>query len=473
MTAQTRQEAWQTLQVMADAWMALRGGPEAIAERQRRRLAALVAHARAHSPYYAEACAHLPEGLDDLQALPPTNKRVLMARFDDWATDRAVTREAAAAFVADQAAIGTDFLGRYALWTTSGTTGDPAVLVHDRASIAVYMGLSAMRTLPSWRMGVKLAQRGMRTAGVYATGGHYLACAMTARRHRERPETRRNLKVFSVQAPLRAIAEGLQAYQPAMLGGYPSVLRLLADEQRAGRLAIHPLLVVSGGEALGPADRAAIAEAFGATVTNPYACSEAGIVASECAHGWQHVNADWTILEPVDAAYRPTPPGERSYTSLLTYLGNRLQPVIRYDLGDRLLTRADPCPCGNLLPAVQVEGRTNDVLLFRTPGGKLVPILPLAITSAFDETRVGRYQLVQTEPDTLMVRLTPRDAAWDEAAWAEVSGGVRAFLARHDLAHVAVRRADAPAAPEPGSGKFRLVWAAPGVAERVRGPASD
>jgi phenylacetate-coenzyme A ligase PaaK-like adenylate-forming protein len=196
--AQTRAEAWQTLQVMADAWRALKGGPEAIADRQRRRLAGLVAHARAHSPYYAEAYAHLPEGLDDLQAMPPTNKRMLMARFDDWATDRAVTREAVSAFVADHAAIGTDFLGRYALWTTSGTTGEPAVLVHDRRSIAVYMGLSAARTLPGWRLGLRLAMRGMRTAGVYATGGHYLACAMTARRHRERPATRRNLKVFSV-----------------------------------------------------------------------------------------------------------------------------------------------------------------------------------------------------------------------------------------------------------------------------------
>jgi hypothetical protein len=153
---------------------------------------------------------------------------------------------------------------------------------------------------------------------------------------------------------------------------------------------------------------------------------------------------------------------------LLTYMGNRLQPVIRYDLGDRLLTRADPCPCGSPLPAVQVEGRTNDVLLFRTPGGTLVPVLPLAITSAFDETRVGRYQLVQTDPDTLTVRLTPRGPATDDAAWAEVSGGIRAFLARFDLAHVTVRRADELAAPTPGSGKFRLVWAAPGVAERVR-----
>lgn len=458
-------ETWWTLQVMADAWAATRGGPEAVARRQRDRLRALVAHARLHSPYFAERYRDLPEGVDDLQALPPTHKRELMARFDDWATDRAVTRQAAEAFMADPARIGTDFLGRYALWTTSGTTGDPAILVHDRRSLAVYMGLAAARTLPGWRLGFRLMRRGMKTAGIYATGGHYLACSMTARRHRERPSTRRQIKVFSVQAPIEEVIEGLEAFQPAMLGGYPSVLKLLAEAQRDGRLAIHPLLVTSGGEALYPADRQVIASAFGATVTNPYACSEGGILASECAHGWRHVNADWVILEPVEADYRPTPPGQRSFTTLLTYLGNRLQPVIRYDLGDRLVARPDPCPCGSPLPAVQVEGRTNDVLLFRTPAGALVPVLPLAITSVFDETAVGRYQLVQTDENTLSIRLDRQD---DARAWQTIETGVRAFLAARGLAHVAVVRDDEPAAAQPGSGKFRLVWAMPGVLARVR-----
>lgn len=459
-------EIGMTLYALVDAWLAQRGGPEAIARRQRERLGALVAHARRHSPYYAALYRDLPEGIDDLSALPITARPELMAHFDDWATDRAVTWQAASAFLADAANIGGDFLGRYTLWTTSGTTGDPTVLVHDARSIGVYMGVAAARTLPDRRLVLELARRGTRTAGVYATGGHYLACALTARRHRLRPSTRKSVRIFSVQDPLEQTVEGLNAYQPAMLGGYPSVLRLLADEQRAGRLRIDPVLVTSGGEALYPAERSAIAEAFGAPVTNPYACSEAGILAAECAHGWQHVNADWVILEPVDADFRPTPPGEYAYTTLLTYLGNRLQPIIRYNLGDRLITRPDPCPCGNPLPAVQVEGRTNDVLLFRTHAGKWVPVLPLAITSAFDASHLGRHQLVQTGATELSVRLSPEHADED---WRIIRDGVQAYLAGLDLAHVTLRRAPEPAAPSARSGKFRLVWAEPGIADQVRG----
>ena len=240
-------EAWLTTRVMADAWLAVRGGPAAIARRQRERLAALVAHARRHSPYFASAYRGLPDGVDDVWLLPPTTKPALMARFDDWATDRAVTRAAASAFIADPRLAGTDFLGRYAAWTTSGATGEPAILVHDMRSLAVYMGIAATRTLPDHRLAWQLLRRGVRTAGVYASGGHYLGNAMTARRLRERPGLADKLKVVSALDPLPEIVRALEAFQPAMLGGYPSALKLLAGEQRAGRLAIHPVLVTSGG----------------------------------------------------------------------------------------------------------------------------------------------------------------------------------------------------------------------------------
>lgn len=56
-----------------------------------------------------------------------------------------------------------------------------------------------------------------------------------------------------------------------------------------------------------------------------------------CRRGRLHVNSDWFILEPIDAAGRPTPPGERSDSVLVTNLANRVQPVIRYDLGDSVV----------------------------------------------------------------------------------------------------------------------------------------
>ncbi len=56
----------------------------------------------------------------------------------------------------------------------------------------------------------------------------------------------------------------------------------------------------------------------------------------ECAHGLFHVNSDWYILEPVDEDYRPVAPDVGSHTVLITNLANRVQPLIRYDLGDRV-----------------------------------------------------------------------------------------------------------------------------------------
>lgn len=81
-------------------------------------------------------------------------------------------------------------------------------------------------------------------------------------------------------------------------------------------------------------------------------------------------------------------------------------------------------------------------------------MLPLAIASCFDEARVGRFQLVQTGPEALSVRL-------ETQAGPEASSGLRTFLDRHALADVEVRRDPEPPSAERSSGKFRQVFALP------------
>nr|BFE45663.1 hypothetical protein GCM10017547_35560 [Pseudarthrobacter oxydans] len=49
---------------------------------------------------------------------------------------------------------------------------------------------------------------------------------------------------------------------------------------------------------------------------------------------------------------------------LLSNLANRIQPILRYDLGDSVTTRTDPCPCGDPTPAIHVQGRTAELLTF-------------------------------------------------------------------------------------------------------------
>ena len=155
------------------------------------------------------------------------------------------------------------------------------------------------------------------------------------------------------------------------------MLALLAEEKEAGRLKIEPVRLWSGGECLAPASDAAIEHAFGCPLTNEYCASECMSIGFGCRAGWLHVNADWVLLEPVDRNYRPTPLGEASHTVLLSNLSNRVQPIIRYDLGDSITVKPDPCPCGNPLPAIRVEGRRDDVVSMLAPDGKLVRLLPM------------------------------------------------------------------------------------------------
>jgi hypothetical protein len=91
---------------------------------------------------------------------------------------------------------------------------------------------------------------------------------------------------------------------------------------------------------------------------------------------------------------------------LLTNLANRIQPLIRYDLGDGVTVAVDSCPCGSHFPTIAVEGRCDDAL--RLPGrrGGEVTIVPLALETILEETAgAHEFQVVQRRDGTLAIRL--------------------------------------------------------------------
>ncbi|GDY69698.1 hypothetical protein SAV14893_090910 [Streptomyces avermitilis] len=141
--------------------------------------------------------------------------------------------------------------------------------------------------------------------------------------------------MLSAHSPLPDLVDQLNRYRPVFLSGYATVISLLAGEQLAGRLRIAPAVVPLVAEGPGDRDHRRIRSAFRAPVVNTYGCNESLALAYGCAFGWLHVHSDWLILEPVDADHRPTSPGE-SFTVLLTSLCQWAQPILRYDLGDRV-----------------------------------------------------------------------------------------------------------------------------------------
>lgn len=372
---------------------------------QRARLTRSVADARANSRYYRELYEGLPERVEGPTLLPVTGKKKLMARFDDWVTDPQVTIEKARAFIDEPELIGEWFLRKYTLLTTSGTTGTSGLFVLDHRTMAVTTALM-LRMLGSWLdLGdiLRILRSRGRIAMVNAMGGHFASAVAATRLHSRRGK---GVLILPVGMPLQEMIRQLNQFSPLLVAVYASVGALLASEKAVGRLGIGPALVVLSAEELPLSEYERITQAFKAKVRHSYAATECPFISYSCKHNWLHVNSDWVVLEPVEADYRPTPLGQQSHTVLISNLANRIQPILRYDLGDSILQRPDRCPCGHPSAAIRVQGRTADVLTFAATQGERVRIAPLTFVALLDRiSGIELSQLVQTTPRALRLRL--------------------------------------------------------------------
>jgi phenylacetate-CoA ligase len=455
---------WSLAPAVWDIWLAAAASREEIAARSARRFAEIVQFALARSPYYAELYRPLPQADIQPRQVPPVTRGSLMDRFDDWVTDPDVTHEAASAFVTDPGRVGQPYLGRYAAWTSSGTTGEPGLFVHDGQALAVYDALEMLRLgrglLAPGFLG-SLLFAGGRYAMIAATGGHFAGVSSIERMRLLAPALADRLRVFSILEPLPRLIEALNEYEPSFIATYPTAASLLAAEQRAGRLGIRPSAVWLGGEMLSAVCRAEVRETFQCRILEEYGASECMSIACECDHGQLHLNSDWVMLEPVDRDYRPVAPGETSHTVLLTNLANRVQPIIRYDLGDSIAFDPEPCACGSPFPVLRVEGRSDDVLGLTNANGDRVELLPLALTTVIEEhAGAHQFQIIQTAPDVLGVRLQMPSGAGHAPLWRKVECALRAFLDTQGLPAVELHFEPGPLERSEASGKLRRVVAA-------------
>lgn len=421
------------ISIFMDARRITRGTPEMLTARQHERLNELVKYARANSRFY-----------------------------DDVVTDPSVYKADVMKYISDLGNIGKPFMGKYMVWTTSGTTGTPGIFLEDKNWDAVITAVNVLRMGGEWyTMDVirGMMKAGGNSASVFAGNGHFLGVTMLERQRSSNRSRGKRIRLVPVTLPIHEIVKQLNEFQPAMFAGYSSALGLLAQEQLEGRLNIHPSIVISSAEPLSDENRALIQQAFGVPPRNNYGCSEGGVMGYECTHGHMHINADWIIFEPVDANHDPIPAGQLSDRTLITNLANRVMPIIRYELGDRVTLPPEKCDCGITLPLIKVEGRTDEILRFQSPSGGLIPVLPLALWSVLKETPgVLRFQAIQTALDTLKIRLEAKHTEDSEAVWKRVYINARDYLTQQGLGNVTILHAEEPPMRDPKSGKFRNVW---------------
>ncbi len=447
--------------VSLDVLAAARGDADALARRQQARLQRLVQAARRDSVFYARHLQGQAAGAP-LAQLPVVTRAQLMACFDDWVTDPRLKLDALRAFTADPARLAEPYLGRYTVWESSGTSGQPGVFVQDAQSMAVYDALEALRRdapRPQLRWLDPLFL-GERIAFVGAIGGHFASVVSIERLRQINPLMARAMRCFSILQPTAQLVAALNAYAPTVLTTYPSAAALLAEETAAGRLAAPLREVWTGGELLSPAVRQHITRALGCALRNSYGASEFLTLGWECGHGNLHLNADWAVLEAVDAQHRPVPPGEWSSSCLLTNLANTVQPLIRYELGDPIRYEPEPCACGSPLPVIEVQGRHDEPLRMRSVAGRVVTLLPMALTTVLEDgAGVFDFHLRQIDGRRLLLQLHQGGAAADAEAVRAVAA-LRAYVRSQGLDRLRIDTQTGQPAPLGRSGKVCRVVAA-------------
>ena len=419
---------------------------EQLARFQQERLGALVAHARARSPYYRE---RIGGGPVELAALPVLDKATLMARFDDIVTDRRLRRDDLLAHL-DGLRHDALYLGRYRAMATSGSSGRKGLYVYDRpgwAAIgAAFMRFSAWAgtrpRLPRRRMamiaGGSPTHMSRRGAATLSIGLH-------------------KMLALPVTMPVPQIVEALNAFGPECLHAYPSMAVLLADEKRAGRLRAAPEVVATSSELCTPEMAAAIEDAFGVRPFDLYASTE-GLWGAACGEGGgHHLFEDLAIAENVDEDGRPVADGERGARVLVTNLANLAQPLIRFEVADVVTIDPEPCPCGRTLRRMRsVEGRSDAVLRLPGAAGERIPVHPLQFGVITADRGVREFQVLQ-RGDAIRVRVVVRAGEPPDAVAERLRERVGERLAALGVRHPDVEVATCDGLERPPAGKLQIV----------------
>jgi phenylacetate-CoA ligase len=361
-----------------------------LAAHQCEQLRALLTCAIERSPFHARRLAGInPSGFElaDLARLPVMTKEQLMAGFDELVTDRRLTRAGAERHLAASAAEPSLLLGQYVCLASGGSSGLRGIFIQNIVEYAEFVASFLRPAAARMAAAGGPPPGGVLTAIVGAASPVHASGFGAAAGARGYP-----IRTISAPAtlPLAELVQRLNQAQPLVLHGHTTKLALLAGEKRAGRLRIAPVSVTAMGELLTDEHRAAIAAAFGVPPVNQFTSTEGLTGQSEPGGTVLSFASDMCIAELVDDDNQPVADGTPSAKVLLTNLHNHTQPLIRYELTDRLTCH--PAAVGHGHLRATVDGRADDTFRY----GKIT-IDPLVIRTVMVRTPAAlEYQVRQT-----------------------------------------------------------------------------
>jgi phenylacetate-coenzyme A ligase PaaK-like adenylate-forming protein len=144
----------------------------------------------------------------------------------------------------------------------------------------------------------------------------------------------------------------------------PILLREVAREQGLDvRRDLGSLRVICcGGAVLPPALRRVIEQDWNVRVVEIYGSNETMGLGLSCTAGRLHLCTDLVEGEVLDpGSYTAVQPGTLGVLTV-TSMVHEVMPLVRYVTGDLVRVLAEPCPCGEPDPVIEVHGRADGVI---------------------------------------------------------------------------------------------------------------
>lgn len=359
-------------------------------ELQDTKLRRLLHYAWEHSAFYRrtyEQAGITEEQLDSLplSEFPSVDKKVLMEHFEELVTVSDLSQEKLRRFDEEENPDRRAFMGKYHVVHSSGSTGKPGYFIYDEDAWSQMLTGIVRGAL--WNMSmpqiVKLLIRRPRIVYIAATDGRY-GGAMAVGDGIDGVGAKQ--MYLDVKTPLDEWSKRIREFNPNIIIGYPSAIKILAEIQEKGKASVQAVRVISCGEPLSLGLRAYLEKTFKCPLINIYGASESLALGVETGQeDGMLLFDDLNVVEMEEGAM------------YLTCLYNFAQPLIRYKISDRLVLK-EPMAGSPFTRAEILLGRDEDILWFEDGKGHCDFLHPLSV-EGFCIEGLKDYQFRQLSPD--------------------------------------------------------------------------
>lgn len=425
--------------------------PKQMRTLQEKKLRKMMHHAWEHSAYYRRTfeAAGITEGqLDELplSCFPTLNKKELLGHFDELVVPKDLRQRELSEFDAQKSPDRKPYKGKYHVVHSSGSTGKPGYFVYDEAAWSAM--LLGMLRAALWDMSIpqilSLLAKRPRIAYIAATDGRY-GGAMAVGDGIDQVGAKQIY--LDIKTPLTEWIRQIKEFQPNIIIGYPSAVKILAELVEQGSVEVHAIRVISCGEPLGASLRSYLEKIFQSKVVNFYGASESLTMGVEMEpEDGMLLFDDMNLIEV------------ESGVMYLTCLYNFAQPLIRYRISDSLTLKAaeenSPYP---FTKACGLLGRNEDILWFEDFDGRREFLHPLAIEGFCIEGLLD-YQFRQIAKDAFEMYAEASENADKTYIRTEMMGQMKKILAEKKLDYVQFYLIFVPEIlPDPRTGKKPLI----------------